>query len=434
MSFEINFRKFSFSFTSRKLGKLKFRVVTLGNLVSLEEDLKKIKNDREFLYRSLHRQLYSPEVDYSKFREISEEEIKSIARKLVKKEDGIFRHFKETSDGDFFQEFRSAVAKYREEELKKLQESFEPIRRTLENFSNNYSDFLERTIFPKEAIDKFARFTKSLSAAQLSITESMAPVFEQMQNTALQFEKILKPQIDTWQKWVIENQRIFDNVRDFWKTFQEQYKINEKEAIEILRKYKWFVSPSLPIAFVSEVVRIGRKRGNRRKEVNGLFVSFFCFDDYKELDKLVNGWVKHDLFKPRMKILMDCVNGLRNSRGGVNPSNFVLPALIAQIDGIQQEYMEKHGCVKKGRWKDSSGKEIDWKDFYRNMTPNQDLDELANEIFLNILFQGSQRGKPLETPFTFNRHKIMHGEYVKYGRIDNTIRAFLILDFLAFLK
>jgi len=58
------------------------------------------------------------------------------------------------------------------------------------------------------------------------------------------------------------------------------------------------------------------------------------------------------------------------------------------------------------------------------------LDELANEVFLNILFQGSQRGEPLKTPFTFNRHKIMHGEYVKYGRIDNTIRAFLILDFL----
>jgi len=60
-----------------------------------------------------------------------------------------------------------------------------------------------------------------------------------------------------------------------------------------------------------------------------------------------------------MKILKDCVHGLRNARRGCNSSNFVLPALIAQIDGIQQEYMEKHGCVKEGGWKDASGKEID---------------------------------------------------------------------------
>ena len=60
--------------------------------------------------------------------------------------------------------------------------------------------------------------------------------------------------------------------------------------------------------------------------------------------------------------------------------------------------------------------------------------DLANEIFLNILFQIAYPGKPLKTPFTFNRHKIIHGEYLKYGRIDNTIRAFLILDFLATLS
>lgn len=48
-----------------------------------------------------------------------------------------------------------------------------------------------------------------------------------------------------------------------------------------------------------------------------------------------------------------------------------------------------------------------------------------------VICQKSQIGKPLEAPFTFSRHKILHGGYVKYGRIDNTIRAFLVLDFLA---
>jgi len=75
-----------------------------------------------------------------------------------------------------------------------------------------------------------------------------------------------------------------------------------------------------------------------------------------------------------------------------------------------------------------------WKGWFKGLTPNQKLLDLANDIFLNILFQRAQPGQPLETPFTFSRHKIMHGEYLRYGRIDNTIRAFLILDFLATLS
>ena len=59
------------------------------------------------------------------------------------------------------------------------------------------------------------------------------------------------------------------------------------------------------------------------------------------------------------------------------------------------------------------------------------LDDLANDIFLNILFQRSQKGKPLATPFSFNRHKIIHGESIKYGRKDYLIRAFMVLDLLA---
>ena len=61
-------------------------------------------------------------------------------------------------------------------------------------------------------------------------------------------------------------------------------------------------------------------------------------------------------------------------------------------------------------------------------------DELATDVMLNILFQGSQKGKPLKTPFNFNRHKIMHGEVTNYGKKTYLIRAFLILDFLAHLK
>jgi len=265
----------------------------------------------------------------------------------------------------------------------------------------------------------------------------MRPAILQIQTISDFIEKALKPQIGIWENWFDQKKNIFEKFSDSWKQFYDQYEISELQAVKILKKYKWFVTPSMPIAFVFEVVKIGRKRGNHRGEINRMFVSFFCSNDYEELEVLVNGWKSNIIFKPRMKIFRDCIDGLKNASKGSNPSNFVLPTLIAQIDGIQQEYMENNGLSfdMKGKiWRDSTGQKVDWKKWYRSRTTNQDMDVLANEIFLNILFQKAYRGTDLDIPFTFNRHKIIHGEYLRYGRIDNTIRAFLILDFLASLK
>jgi hypothetical protein len=59
---------------------------------------------------------------------------------------------------------------------------------------------------------------------------------------------------------------------------------------------------------------------------------------------------------------------------------------------------------------------------------------IGEYLLLEILFQEAFQGQDLTIPSTFSRHKILHGEYINYGRIDNTIRAFLILDFLHYLE
>jgi hypothetical protein len=99
-----------------------------------------------------------------------------------------------------------------------------------------------------------------------------------------------------------------------------------------------------------------------------------------------------------------------------------LPTLISQIDGIRITFINRIGP--------SFGKN-DWRNWFQDQTPIQRLLEIACDIFTNILFQNALPGKPLQSPFWFNRHKIMHGEFFRYGRIEYAIRAFLILDFLA---
>jgi len=440
MAPDITFDAKRIKLESETLGSIELRHIRLGDLVFIEQNIDKIEGEKEFVCRVMHNQLYSPKLEYSGFAKVSDNELRIIARKFIKENSSFFDHFKETSDAAFYVNFRSSIQKHLDEEKKKLKEALAPLGKTFNNFLKQYEPLIGRSLIQDSFMSELSRSAAAISKqwreSVAGVAESLRPMIEQIAATASFVENLVKPQIESWQRWADQNKKLFENIRSQWDSFQTKYSITEPKAIKILKKYKWFVSPSLPITFVFEVVRIGKKRGNRRREINGLFISYFCSDNYRELEVLINGWKGNPLFKPRIKIFTDCVRGLIRANAGCNPSNFVLPTLIAQIDGIQQEYMEKRGLTlaSKGKWKDASGKEIEWKTWYKAQTANQDMMDVANDIFLNILFQKSQRGKPLETPFTFNRHRILHGENVSYGRIDNTLRAFLLLDFLASLK
>jgi hypothetical protein len=230
--------------------------------------------------------------------------------------------------------------------------------------------------------------------------------------------------------WVAE--QIFNVMQPFVAVAQtlaeleEKFQVAEAEATRVLHRYKWFISPSMPASLLFEVVKLGIQEGNQRGAINRLFIEYFSADDYVELDQLVKDWRVNPLFEPRIKILRDCVAVLRGTKGQYNPSNFIIPTLIAQIDGIIADYLQQKGI----NWSDIEERKR-WKEHFKSHTADQYLPDLANEVILNLLFQQAWPGQSLYTPFTFSRHKIMHGEYTRYGRIDNTIRAFLILDFLS---
>jgi hypothetical protein len=430
---------------AKTVGEIKIIRVNLNDLVYCEDELKNLKDDREFVSKFIYHQLVEPKLTYEEFKNISDDELREIARAFTKLEDNGFRDFKETTDDEFFANFRNVFQKYYEKGIESLRNAVMPIletaKKTLEEFNKKHSGIIQQAMkqasFITDAVKEISGFTKVIRESQLKAIESIKPIVEQYQNTARIISEVMKPQIDIWQKWAEKNKALFDSYQNIWKELQDKYNVSEPEAIRILKKYKWFVSPSMPIGFIFEIVKIGRKKGNHRGDINRLFVNYFASKNYKNLEYFLVKWSKSEIFKPRMKIIRDCFFAMKNAKRTNNPSNTVLPTLVAQIDGIQREFMKKRGLsfdVRNRKWKDVTGKDVNWNLWFRSHTSNQKLMDLANDIFLNILFQKSQPGEPLETPFTFNRHKILHGEYVNYGRIDNTIRAFLILDFLAHLK
>jgi hypothetical protein len=206
---------------------------------------------------------------------------------------------------------------------------------------------------------------------------------------------------------------------------------SEKTCNKMLLKYKWFLTPSFPIQIIPIIYKVNKENGRKDTKINKLFVEYFGNNNWENLETMVRGWKNSCLLKKRYKILIDCVSLIKLSyKRQINGANVVLPTLITQIDGAFSDYLELR-VEKPGR--SYQTKKTQFETNKPDILPNP-YNDSAFRIFTDILYQKYSGDKPLELPFGFNRHKIMHGANVVYGRKTYMIRAFMILDLFSDLK
>lgn len=433
----------------RGLGDIEFKYISFGDTRNFLKILGNKKlTDKQFVQRILHNQLLKPRLTLNKFERISNPDLHTIASAFVRNENHTFQYLKKTED--FYHDFRLAIKTYEESKLKQLATSFKPliadVQKTFISFNRDYSKIIGQAIdvnsYIQESIKGISEVAKQVQQAQLQFLQPLKQITEQYKLIADVIANSLKPQIDFWNKWTEQNKAIFESIGKVWEDFQKQYDIAESKAVRVLQKYKWFISPSLPTTFVFRVMQMDKKRGRQDKAINKFYIYYFSKNQWKNLEEMVSSWESKPLLKRRMKILQNCVFILKTSPGEkTNPTTVILPTLISQIDGLLSDYLSSKGISWQRSYDDfiQGGvvRQIGRKSQFqtnRSKTMTTRLDDLADDIFLNILFQRSQKGQPLETPFNFNRHKIIHGENTNYGRKDYLIRAFLIIDFLVHLK
>lgn len=253
----------------------------------------------------------------------------------------------------------------------------------------------------------------------------------------------IQPQISFWNDWLNNNRQIFKFYEDsnaFWKNVRKHYNISKKKALTCIKKYNWFISPSMDPSIVYNIVSVCKSDSKSKwGDINHVFYDYFLEDDCEKLNLFVDNWSSNPIFEGRMKIIRDCVEIIKNHPKNVNFSNLVVPVLISQIDGIQMEFMNQRGlkvdkkkvvCDFEGnRKKDEHGQTIKHRQYIRELTSNDEFLDAMNDVFLDVLFQHTERGEDHKTSIKFSRHKIMHGEHFTYGRKYNAIRCFMILDF-----
>jgi len=432
----------------KSLGTVKLKYISYGDTRDFLKILQKPLSDRNFVIEILYHQLIKPKIKFDKFKKLSDKEIEKLAKVFVKKEDCTFKHFQGT--GNFFKDFRQTIQIKNEKYFEELRKTFEPIlkstQETLAVFHKDYAPVIQQALdassYIQDTMRQFSSATQQFQKTRLEIIGSVKPIIEQYNTTARILTESIGPQIEIWQKWAKQNNSVFKDISKLWSEFQKRYKVSEKKAVGILQKYKWFISPSMPINFIFKVVQLEQKKGRQDKAINKFFIDYFSRNDWQNLEAITKNWERKSLFKKRIKIIQDCIKTLKNADRKTNAVNVVLPTLITQIDGVLTDYLNLKGIhwdCDYDDWVDrNTGRviKIGRKTQFKNVKPKvltTQLDDLASDIFLNILFQHSQKGAQLKTPFNFNRHKIIHGENVRYGRQGYLIRAFLILDFLVHL-
>lgn len=435
---------------SPTLGKLTFRMFLVKDQEIILKYLNEYDDSELICNMFILHQLISPKITIEVLEGLNSLEIKYVLSEYLKI-NNLNKYF-DFNKGNVYDNFKDGLISYRNHLLKPIlahrNQIIDSIEQTLGLISipQRISSYV---LYSQELImDSMIEVSKTANTIQQSLSPPQLKEYIRLFDlsaaySAISIQKIIEPQIKLWTNWFNVNKNLFQAtyyLNIFWDEVLEKYNISRDNALTCIKKYHWFISPNMYTYIVKDIIHACKKPSrNKYHEINKVFVNYFFENDCRNLDEFVRIWESNPIFKGRMKIIRDCVNIIKNCPNGVNFSNLVVPTLIAQIDGIQQEFMKQNGLVvdfkivhdlEGNKLKDEHGQNIRFYQYYRELTSDDSFSDAMNDVFLDVLLQDTPPRGDYKTSIHFSRNKILHGENTNYGKKDYTIRCFMILDFL----
>lgn len=263
--------------------------------------------------------------------------------------------------------------------------------------------------------DFICSISKEIDNDNAKLCEIIRSIREQIQS---QWDQSIKEITKTVEQYAKPLQKLIAELKEL-----------NSEAAKLLEQYKWPISFS--IYFQKDLIAIISKLDPENPEsefiLNNLIVSFFSTNDWYNLDYMVSEWSENHFFSKRMNIINDCISLLKQKNADINIANVIIPALLTQIDGIFSDMLFAKTNDSSMGYSRKKGK-------FKELNDEQSFPEgfiLMKSFICDIAFQESAYNKDLRDPFYFNRHKILHGEFMEYGTIENVIRCFCVLDYFS---
>lgn len=215
-------------------------------------------------------------------------------------------------------------------------------------------------------------------------------------------------------------------------------KLSEKfnEANKLLDTYNWFIPDSISFYdFQEKIFTLLIKENITQNDIDKAFLDFYFGNNFEELEDVVNN-LKENIEEDRFLIIKDCFNILKDNFESKNCNcfNIIIPTLLIHIDryrlDVEKDYLKsKNRKLKEGEKPSKVLLEEVKKDnaHYKVSIP---IEFLIEKLFRDSkeIDKDINNGKNLIDDLY--RHKIMHGQHLKYGSAKNVLKCFLILEYI----
>jgi hypothetical protein len=190
--------------------------------------------------------------------------------------------------------------------------------------------------------------------------------------------------------------------------------------VEKLRQYEWWITPSMPTDQLMDAIIAGKKK----TDIKRIVINHFSVTRFKNLNTMVKGWMQNPLINVRAHLIKQA---LRAHKRGDYAASIAL--LLPQIEGIAGDYIAANPDLFRKVNKNSPKEKV------HAAIDTIPVDDIVPEVeallayIQESAYEKTRNGAQAKS--TFNRHKILHGEQIRYGTCANSLRAFLLIDALS---
>lgn len=390
-----------------EIGQVVLRQIVRTDLDQIRQLLKNKQLDSAgFASKVVFAQLSSPQFDFDKFSSIPVAQLAKVVEDLKRINPAVF--------GDSQKLMRS-----HDEQFKILKEDL--VKRVSEVHRSNPIGDLNIAAIESSALT----FLKNINSASQELAKAIRGPLKRIETTLTALQKNLNA-------WISSNSQIFQKLDSYWEAFERGSRVSRARVIAILDKYNWLATPSVPHSLLINLLLLDSEPRQTRAAVNRLFVDHFSKNNWTNLREMIDSWEGKAIRKERLNIIRNCARVVSSPPKETNAASVVLPALVAQIDGQMSDYLKIRGIEYQNLFgiKGRGRKKL----FRENVSPLNDPDfhDLSMNLFLDVFLAYSHDDN--RAAILYNRHEIMHGWSLHYGRKDYLIKTFLLLDFLAHLE
>jgi hypothetical protein len=192
-------------------------------------------------------------------------------------------------------------------------------------------------------------------------------------------------------------------------------------------RYGWGLTPSIQIPVIFLLASAARDSRAPQHDIYLLVRDYLRNDGWSQLRRFADEMRDYTVVTPqRFKIVQDCLCAMsHHGVRGHNAANLVVPALFAQVDGMLTDLAFEAGI--RG-WSSSKNKRLVRTEFER---VTYRFDRPTLDLLFDVMFAKAKSGVDVNGR-KLNRRKILHAEWLEYGRIEHVLRTVLIVDFVGY--